>query len=73
MENFRQIAPPGLESIKFFRKIFKLTQGENEQNKTTLKKKTNSLFSQNTQDVKKERKKSSDSLGKGLYQNPKGF
>ena len=72
MENFRQIAPPGLESIKFFRKIFKLTQGKNEQNKTTLKK-TNFLFSQNTQDVKKERKKSSDSLGKGLYQNPKGF
>ena len=44
MENFRQIAPPGLESIKFFRKIFKLTQGKNEQNKTTLKKNRTFFF-----------------------------
>ena len=57
MENFRQIAPPGLESIKFFRKIFKLTQGKNEQNKTTLKKKNElSFFTKHTRCEKREKK-----------------
>ena len=56
MENFRQIAPPGLESIKFFRKIFKLTQGKNEQNKTTLKKNELSFSTKHTRCEKREKK-----------------
>ena len=39
---------PGLESIKFFRKIFKLTQDITEQNKTALKKTELSFFTKHT-------------------------